>query len=316
MPETQSRIIDENDFSIKGGRVRIGPLHSIKKTPIQQGTGDFSIRGPSSSIKKTPIQDTPTERVTPSEKGFTMENLFDKCEFNPSDFKILENIKIIDNIERAFKTGNPNLFNQDIDQISGLLLKYNFPQYKCAITEMDGDNKNYKKFCEDNRIKKQLEETIDLMDKIIDHNDNNLDKVINQYIGILQSFEKDCYKREEPILVNKIKKILGKIAKIFYKCEDIVETNNTQIKKLTKEHTTQNEELMGKAQSEINKIKKEEKEICQKKLSDLKDNEEDKYDAQIDDMKGSRSFFEVNYLVGWILTIVFIVIALLIFFLK
>jgi hypothetical protein len=212
-----------------------------------------------------------------------------KCGFNPDDFKLLANIKINNDLNSNIQTQNSDDINNYIRDLTQFITTYNYTNYKCAINDNEVLLNKYNDLCTNSDKKKQTELIINYIEKIVNDNDKNLDKVVEKIMIILQSFEKDCFKRDDPILANKIKKIFEKLGRVFYKCEDIIEKNQANLNEYKKIITEKHKDELDK---------------CEKNLSDK--NNQDK----------SKTFFEKNYLWGWILMVVLLVIAILILIFK
>jgi hypothetical protein len=156
-------------------------------------------------------------------KRYTGEQIAQKCNLKIAD---VERLKfLINNISQDIKKVNFNEFQSNvldsyIDELTQLLIKYDYDVIMCVINNEQDLKKKYNELCSSDIFYNTLGNVIDSIEKIIDRHSKNFEKVFNHYMMIAQKFEKNCKQKKNRNLQEKIKRILEKVGKLLYKCHE------------------------------------------------------------------------------------------------
>jgi hypothetical protein len=145
-------------------------------------------------------------------------DLITKCHFDKND--MVKFGEISDNMKK--KNGT----KKDIDDLSNILMNVDSEELTCGINVMN--NNSYNNFCKNDTKKKEIKDSIDNIEKIIDSYGDNGKKIYGHYINVLAEMEKDCYKTKDPVITNQLKRVAKKLSKIFSLCEECKVCDETQ----------------------------------------------------------------------------------------
>jgi hypothetical protein len=175
---------------------------------------------------------------------------------------------VYEDYNETIKRLNIDLFTDEskkkINNIVNFLTDIPYDNMKC----MGGEYNIYDNMCKTiNRSDSEISNTLNLIEKILETYGKNAGVILDNLLDKIGKFEKDCMKMSEPKYNEQIKRILVKIGKILYDCNDV------------------KKELKEKYDLEIIKSVENEKNICKN---------------EINDNISKQSFWEKNWLYGWI----------------
>ena len=137
-------------------------------------------------------------------------DLITKCNFNMND--MVKFGEISENMKKNNGTA------KDINDLSNILMNVDSEELSCGINIMN--NNSYDNFCKNDAQKKELKDSIDNIEKIIDLYGDDGKKLYGHYINILAEMEKNCYKTKDSEITNQLKRVAKKLSKIFNLCEE------------------------------------------------------------------------------------------------
>lgn len=147
------------------------------------------------------------------------------CEIDQNDMieimKIMQQLTITnEKKEEILNSKNPEnyflsqLYVNKINKLTSILKKYDYKAIKCMTDTNEMVKMQKKQFC-NIETKNYIMKMLNFFEVLIDKYGFNAFLLFDHYSEVLQEFEKDCYKNNNPEIILKIKNIIRKLATII-----------------------------------------------------------------------------------------------------